>query len=115
MLQILYRASFFLYELSFLAFAAALAVQAGLMRRLGRTLRLPPFWLGPAAAAVLMLACALLHFYAYHVLSPEYLASGSRGLLFQMYALKTLSMSGVLLAGLSLVLGAGAYQRATTR
>jgi hypothetical protein len=115
MLQILYRASFFLYELSFLAFAAALVVQAGLMQRLGRVLRLPAFWLGPAAGAVLMLACALLHFYAYHFLSPQYLASGSRELLFQMYTLKTLSMSGILLAGLSLLLGARAYLRATTR
>jgi hypothetical protein len=115
MLQLLYRTSFFLYELSFLAFAAALALQAGLLLRLGRVLRLPPYWLGAAVGAVLMLTCALLHFYVYHFLSPEYLASGSHELLLQMYALKTLSMLGILFAGLALLLGAGTYLRATTR
>ncbi len=115
MLQILYRASFFLYELSFVGFAAALVLQAVLMRRLGRVLRLGAYWLGPAVAAVLMLGCAGLHFYVYHFLSPDYLASGAHPLLLQMYALKTLSMLAVLFAGLSLLLGAGAYLRATTR
>jgi hypothetical protein len=115
MLQILYRASFFLYELSFLGFAVALAVQSGLMRRLGRVLRLPPYWWGPAVGSVLMLVCALLHFYVYHFLSPEYLAANSRTVLLQMYALKTASMASVLLSGLSLLLGARAYLRATTR
>lgn len=115
MLQFLYRASFFLYELSFLALALALALQAGMMGRLGRALRLPPYWLGPAAGAGLMAACAVLHFYVYHTLSPAYLASSSHLLLLRMYGLKTLSMLSVLFAGVALLIGAWAYLRDTSR
>jgi len=115
MLQLLYRASFFLYELGFIGLALALGTQGVLMRRLTRTLRLPPYWLLPSASGCLLLFCALIHFYVYHFLSPQYLLSGAREQLLWMYTLKTISMSCIFVSGLALLLGGRAYLRATTR
>jgi hypothetical protein len=115
MLQTLYRASFFLYEISFLMLALAVGTEGEIMRRLARTLRLPPFWILPACSAVLLLGCALLHFYVYHLLLPQYLVSGSRTELLLMYQLKTVSMGSILLAGAALALGCGWYLKRTTR
>jgi hypothetical protein len=115
MLQILYRASFFLYELSFLALAVALGIQSLLMRRLTLAIRLPPYWLACAASAGLLLVCAVIHFYVYYFLSPQYLLSGARAELLWMYTLKTVSMGSIFLAGAALLAGAGAYLRSTTR
>jgi len=114
MLQYLYRGSFFLYEIGFILFALALGTQGELLRKLTRTLRLPPYWIFCSLSAVLMLLCALIHFYVYHYLSPQYLLSVSQEKLLLMYWLKTVSMGSIFIAGVSLVLGCGLYLKKTT-
>ena len=101
----IYRASFLLYEISFLLFALGLGLYGEAQRRLTRALQLPSVWWLSSAAAVLMLACALLHFYVYHHLSPRYLTGGDHDLLLQMYLLKSLSMLSIFLAGAALTAG----------
>lgn len=115
MLQTLYRASFFLYEISFLLLALALGTQSELMRKLTRTLHLPPYWVLPAAGSVLLLFCALTHFYVYHFISPRYLATALHKDLLLMYVLKTVSMVSILLAGACLAAGCGFYLKKTTQ
>jgi hypothetical protein len=112
--SLLYRASFFLYEISFILFAVALFYQGAVLGTLTRALKLAPLgWLAHAAG-VLLLFCAFIHFYVYHFLSPLYLQTGSADQLFFMYALKTLSMAGIFLAGVALAVGNGLYLRKTS-
>jgi hypothetical protein len=112
--SILYRASFFLYEISFLLFAAALFAHGRTLGTLTRALHLPPLgWLAHAAGALLVF-CAFTHFYVYHFLSPQYLQTGSSDQLLLMYALKTLSMIGIFLAGAVLAVGNAVYLKKTS-
>ncbi|NTV53289.1 MAG: hypothetical protein HGA76_09805 [Candidatus Firestonebacteria bacterium] len=114
MLSILYRASFYSYEISFLIFAAALFYHGAVLGILTRALKLPDWgWLAHLAGALLLL-CALIHFYVYHSLSPQYMLTGSANQLLLMYLLKTFSMAGVLLAGAALVIGNGLYLKRTS-
>jgi hypothetical protein len=112
--SILYRASFFLYEISFLLFAAALFYQGTALGTLTKALKLPRLgWLAHLAGGWLVI-CAFTHFYVYHFLSPQYLQTGSADQLVLMYALKTFSMVGIFLAGVALVVGNGVYLMKTT-
>ncbi len=114
MLSILYRASFFLYEISFCLFALALFYHGTVLQQLARAFRLPALaWLS-YLAGVLLLVCAGIHFYVYHSLSPQYMQTGSLDQLLQMYALKTVSMFSILIAGLALSLGNSFYLKKTT-
>ncbi len=109
MLQLLYRASFFLYEISFILFALALGSYSESLRKITRAWRLGPYWLCPVCASLLMLLCALMHFYVYHFLSPRYLQTGAHEQLLLMYLLKTISMLSIFLAGACLLLGNGMF------
>jgi hypothetical protein len=105
----LYRASFYLYEIGFLLFAIALFYNGSAMGRVTRAFRLLPFgWMAYLAGA-LMTVCAGLHFYVYHTLSPQYMQSGSTEQLILMYSLKTFSMLSVLAGGAALLLGNWLY------
>lgn len=112
--SIIYRASFFLYEISFLLFAVALFFYGGALGKLTQALKLPPLGYLAHTAGVFLLFCAATHFYVYHFLSPQYLQTGASDQLVLMYALKTLSMVGIFLAGLALAVGNGVYLKKTT-
>jgi hypothetical protein len=115
MLDFLYRASFFLYEISFTFFALALALCGWSMFRINRALRQPAFWILPGLSSFLLLACAYIHFYVYHRISPQYLLTASRDLLIQMYVLKTISMFAILAAGIGLIISSGLFLRQARR
>ncbi|MCD4812664.1 hypothetical protein K8S19_03105 [bacterium] len=97
-----YRASFYLYEISFLMLAAALFYNSISMWKINRALKHPPYWIWSAAGAVLLAVCAINHFHVYHHLSPQYLKSAAQDLLIRMYVLKTVSMFCILGAGIFL-------------
>ncbi|MCK5218466.1 hypothetical protein KAR10_03015 [bacterium] len=111
MLDILYRASFFLYEIGFMLLAVALWIYSRSMRKLNQTLRQPVFWIWPAIGALLLAICASNHFFVYYWLSPQYLRSESRHLLILMYVFKTVSMGNILIAGLALAVSNLLYLR----
>jgi hypothetical protein len=115
LLQYLFSGSFFLYEISFFAFAVALIAQGFSLGRLERALHLPPFHLGCHVAGVLLGVCAALHYVVYRFLSPQYLISGAQTILLWMYRLKTISMLCVFFAGLFVVVVHGLYLSKTTR
>ncbi|MEW6516380.1 MAG: hypothetical protein AB1439_05675 [candidate division FCPU426 bacterium] len=111
MLDLLYRASFFLYEVSFLLFAAALVYHALAVRKINLALKQRPYWIGSALGAVALVLCAYNHYHVYHTLSPLYLQNESRTLLLRMYQYKTWSMFYILAAGLGLTYSTYAYVR----
>jgi hypothetical protein len=111
MLDVLYRASFFLYEVSFLLFAAALLYHGLAARKIALALKQPPHWIGAVVGAAALVLCAFNHYYVYHFLSPLYLQNESRELLVRMYQYKTWSMIYVLAAGLGLMASTYAYVR----
>ena len=115
MLDLLYRASFFLYEVSFIMFAWLLGTYGESLRRLSRSLHQPPYWIFTAFSSLLMLGCAVLHFYVYHFLSPQYLQTGTHEQLILMYILKFVSMASIFMAGLALALGNGLYLKTISR
>jgi hypothetical protein len=115
MLSLIYRASFFLYEISFLLLAFALAVYGESWRRLTRALHQPAYWVLAWVGALGMVLCAVVHFYVYHDLSPQYLVSGDHEQLMLMYLLKTISMVSIFLTGLLLILGSVLYLRRISR
>ncbi len=105
MLSALYRASFFLYEISFLLFAIALWYNSLSLRKINQALGHPPYWIFPAVGGVLLFMCAFNHYWAYHHLSPQYLQNEAHYLLIRMYVFKTLSMLYILVAGAGLGIG----------
>jgi len=109
--NLLYRASFFLYEISFLLFAGTLAYAAWSGFRINRALRQPAYWVWPGVGAVLLSVCAWSHFHVYHRLSPQYLVSASPDLLIQMYILKTVSMAAIFATGAGLAVSGWLYLR----
>lgn len=111
MLDVLYRASFFLYEVSFLLFAAALVYHSLSVRKIALALKQPPYWIGSAVGAAALVLCAFNHYYVYHFLSPQYLQNESRELLVRMYQYKTWSMIYVLAAGAGLIASVYPYVR----
>lgn len=106
---VIYRASFYLYELSFLTFGVALLFAGLAYRKIIQSLHYPPFWIALMAGAVLLWICAINHFIVYHYLSPQYLANQSQDILILMYVFKTISISCVFLAGLGLLLSFYGY------
>ncbi len=111
MLDSLYRASFFLYEIGFILLAIALWIYSRSLYKLNQALRQPSFWFWPALGALLLIICASNHFYVYYWLSPQYLRYESRPLLILMYILKTVSMGSILIAGLALAVSNLLYLR----
>jgi len=111
MINILYRASFFFYEISFLLFAVALWYNSFSMRKINQALRQPPYWIWSAIGAALLMMCAFNHYYVYHHISPRYLQNNSYDLLIRMYIFKTLSMFYILGAGFALTLSNFLYLR----
>lgn len=100
MQSVFYRASFYLYELSFMVFGLSLVYAAMSFRKINMALKHPPLWLGPFVAGILLVLCAINHFVVYHFLSPQYMVSQSKDLLITMYLFKTISMASILIAGL---------------
>ncbi|MBN1595507.1 hypothetical protein JW933_06240 [candidate division FCPU426 bacterium] len=111
MANILYRASFFLYEISFVLFALALWYHSMSLRKINRALHQPPYWLWPAVGSVFLLLTAFNHYFVYHYISPFYMQTHSYALLIRMYVLKTVSMGCILAAGLTLLIGNLMYIR----
>ncbi|MCK5241034.1 hypothetical protein KAR34_01160 [bacterium] len=101
--SIMYRASFFLYEVSFLLLAIALWYHSLSMRKINQALRQPPYWIWTAIGSAMLVMCAFNHYFVYHHISPVYMRNQSHDLLISMYIFKTLSMFYILGAGVSLV------------
>lgn len=114
MQDILYRASFYLYELSFIVFGFALVFAGQGYRKINQALHHPPVWLVLMIAGVLLWGCAVDHFIVYHFLSPQYLLKQSHELLISMYIFKTISMASIFIAGLSLLFSFGWYWKKIT-
>jgi hypothetical protein len=113
MINLFYRASFFLYEISFILFSVALFFQGVLLNRLARALKIPRVGIFPLSASVLFFLCAATHFYVYHFLSPQYMQTNSFQLLLLMYSLKTFTMISIFVAGICIFLGNAFYLKKT--
>lgn len=110
-----YRASFYLYEISFIIFGFAMMYAGWALRKINQSMSHPPIWIGPVIGGFLLSICALNHFVVYHFLSPQYMISQSQDLLIMMYIFKTISMASVLVAGSCLVLSYYWYWKKITQ
>ena len=93
------------YEAGGVIFASALLGFSHVMRNLLRTIGRRGLWLLPLAGAVLVLAAAILHGYAYFILMPQ-VAPDAPDIIQQVYRWRFIALMAMLVASLLTLAGA---------